>query len=210
MKSKIYLIALMGIAVVFSECKKKKKEEEPEVIPTYTDVCMGNSANTKYVPLAVGNTWTYGDAFALTSTITKDTIAGGNKYYIAVITPTNPILPTSYQRYKTNGELVGLNPDSLEVGKLHEESLIPANPTLNFTWNDSQGTSYTITSLNASKTTTACSTSYSGLLAITVVTSSSTIIYYYKKGVGLVYLECSSGIACTYFTSEYLKTMKIQ
>jgi hypothetical protein len=204
MKLKIYFIALFALALVFSECKKKKKVIVDPAPTTYTDVCTGNSGNAKYIPLTVGNTWTYGPT-AVISKLDSTAKYFGNTYFVASYSI--PVFPRSYQRYVANGDLVGLNPDSLAVGKFKEEILVPGSPAASQTWTDSKGVVYTVVSINASQTTTKPCT-YSGLLYITAydATAGSTTGSYYKKGVGLVYVTCSG--SCV-FSSEYLNTMTI-
>jgi hypothetical protein len=207
MKLKIYFIALFAIALVFTECKKKKKNDTVTPGTTiYTDVCTGNSANTQYIPLSVGNTWTYSGALLpVTSTVTKDTVAFGKTYFVASYTPAG-VLPKSYQRYNSSGDLVAL--DSLPQGKSHEAILIPSNTAVTGTpfAISAQGTSTIIANNVSMSLSSGCH--YDGLLEIQVTTNTTTT-YYYKKGIGLVHLTCADGTGTCAFSSVVLSSMSI-
>ena len=209
MKLKIYFIALFAVALVFTECKKKKKNDTvTPVAPTYTDVCTGNPSDTKYIPLTVGNSWTYNAGLILpvTSTVTKDTVAFGKTYFVATYTPAG-LFPKSYQRYNASGALVAL--DSLAQGKGTEAVVIPGTPTVGTFINNAAGVSSVINTNASLPTSAGCS--YTGLLQIQAQpTGQPTITYYYKKGVGLVYLSCSgaAGGSCN-FNTAYLSSMTI-
>jgi hypothetical protein len=210
MKSNYFYIVLFACATVFFQCKKDK-ETEPDTTTTpvsaYTDVCIPKPGNNQYIPLAKDNKWTYSaqtmiGSLPVSSTIQKDTIAGGKTYYVA--TYTQNVLPKSHQRYNSGDSLVGLDPDTLAVGKLREQLLVPSNPTVSQAWTDPRGNTYTVESLTATLTIGSCT--YTDLLKVHVVGSTATVDYYYKKGIGLVSIVCSSG--CN-FTSANLSSMSI-
>jgi hypothetical protein len=212
MKIKIYFIALFAIALVFAQCKKKKHDTVTPVAPTYTNVCTGNTSDTKYIPLTVGNTWTYVASTLIgnttvVSTVTKDTVAFGKTYFVATYTPAG-LLSNSYQRYNASGDLVAL--DSLAQHSSHEAILIPGTPYNSQVFiNNAAGISSVINTNASISTSAGCS--YTGLLEIQAQpTGQPTITYYYKKGIGLVYLSCSgsAGGTCN-FSTAYLSSMTI-
>ena len=152
--------------VIFSQCHKKK-DPIPAVI-AHTDVCTPELGNHTYVPLAVGNSWTYGGVlFPITSTVVKDTVAFGNKYFVAKYIPSG-FISTSYQRYNSNGDLVVL--DSLAYGKSTEALVIQGTPSTGTPYTSQLGTS-TVISTNASlnHNTTGGTCDYTGLLQIEVL-----------------------------------------
>jgi hypothetical protein len=210
MKLKYSYLILLACTLIFSECKKKKDPEpmsSPLPATIYKDVCVGDGG-TKYVPLAVGNYWTYIGTTQLgnlpvTTTIIKDTVAFGNTYYVA--TTTSNILPKSYQRYNASGDLVGLDSFALNKNSSHEAILIPQTPVLNASYTNAQGSS-TVANTNVPSTPTPSCT-YTGLLQMDVVVNGTSLSFYYKKGIGLVYLTCSAG-TCN-FSSAYLSAMNI-
>jgi hypothetical protein len=213
MKLKYSYIILLVSIVIFSQCKKKKEEPAPtnttNTVDTtsYTDVCTPKPGNTQYVPLAVKNKFIYSySILSDTSKIIYDTVAFGKKYFVATFNPA--VLPKSYQRYNSTGDLVGL--DSIAQGIGTETVLIEANPTVtgNPFSSSSQG-SFKVMDTNASldKATTGGTCDYTGLLKIEVVSTNpvTTTNYYYKKGIGLVYIECL-GTNCI---NVHLKSMRI-
>ncbi len=147
-----------------------------------TNVCTGNGSND-YFPMALGNYYSFHESGFpdYTDTITGTEVFDSLTYFAFERPDRFHFDPPSFTYYREASGVVYEYNDGLNV----EYVLIPANPTVNQTWNIGSE-SRKVISLNETKTVGTCT--YTELLRIDQFYSSGNLAHstYYKKGVGKV------------------------
>lgn len=184
--SKFSTLAFIAIITLSTSCEKSTPEPVAPVTPTppivvVDTLCDGLPNNTSYLPLAIGNKWTYGRTYNVpgndeyTEEILSDTVYNGLNYYVVEVID-QAFTGVHYEklyREDANGNVY-----ELRYGG-SEHLIIPGNPVVgNIVWDD-----YKVISTNASITAGGCS--YTGCLQI-MDTGFLSIYFYYKPGVGMI------------------------
>ena len=213
----LFLLISLFVLLIVNSCSKDKKDDPTpttQVTPTCTDgiqnqgetgvdcggpcppcttsLCLGNSSND-YFPLVMGNEWHYSypgsPDFKLKISSTETV---NNLTYMVMETESGPIVNARHYRIASNGDVMRL----LSSGEYVE---VPANPTVNQTWNYSSGE---LKVLSVTNTTTTDHCTYTDCLRLEYTMNGTLISYYvYKKGVGLV----QDGTSPFYHQLKYLQ-----
>lgn len=167
-------------------------------------LCDGTTKN-EYMPIKYGNTWMYDNSFFDNYELKDSMTYNEKKYY----------------KNGSNNVYYGVDPISKDVYMYNGNSqlefmMLPANPTLNQTWefpNKIAGykTDYRkVTSLNTTTKTLKCT--YKNVLEVSIYSDKENTkliaIYYYKKGLGLVNMYEDNGMGG--FSYNGLKTVVIK
>jgi hypothetical protein len=193
MKNLLFIILALGLAV--SSCKKKgctdatalnydanakKDDGSCNYPPAYVALCDGISGNNQFLPLQTGRKWTYdrvlGSAVDLYSEeVTGTTVINGLTYFtVYFVNDQFGSTGTFYYRIDpANGDVYKRTGST-------DNLLIPGSPTVGMATSNG----FTVTSVNASITTNACS--YSGCLELSKTSAFGTTKVYFKKGLGHV------------------------
>lgn len=152
------------------------------------DVCTGNPDQNVFLPLAVGNYWSYVANANYTYTdevIGQNFLSNGQMYY-RMNTSGSALATTFYRTLAASGNVMVWNTDAggLPVGT--EQLYLPGNPTVGQTWtNANLSLTFTVTSIDTSFTA-ANNCPYTNLLAVSVSNGGK---MYFKRGVGPVQVE---------------------
>lgn len=210
MKKTKTFIAVAAVCLLSESCKK---EDTPAITTTTTTtttttntsdaLCKGNGS-TAYIPLKLGNSWTYRSSWGIVSstTITGTKVMSNSLTYFEATYHSNfGSDKKDYYRAAANGDIYCWYSNVFNELLSDEILLIPANPVVGKGWTTVTGgyDSLQVNSINASITSSnGCK--YAGLVEIYGYEKGSvTEKMYYKKGLGLV--EGSGG----YLQSVVLK-----